>query len=124
MPAHQLMPEKKGKGRIVSLPFNPSSQALMKDHQAGEIYPYGQAEYMDYRPELLKAQRSQSAANGSPHFISGRQWITVVVLFFVNLINYMDRLTIAGKSFKFRNLRNPHPVVQIESAFYMRRQIL
>ena len=95
MPAHQLMPEKKGKGRIVSLPFNPSSQALMKDH--GPSDPYSQVDYLDYRPELLKVQRSQSSSANSPHFISGRQWVTVSVLFFVNLINYMDRLTIAGE---------------------------
>lgn len=28
-----------------------------------------------------------------------REWVAVFVLCFVNLINYMDRFTIAGKSF-------------------------
>ena len=31
------------------------------------------------------------------HKISPRQWITMVVLVYVNLINYMDRLTLAGE---------------------------
>lgn len=29
--------------------------------------------------------------------ITGREWATVLVLCFVNLINYMDRTTVAGK---------------------------
>lgn len=31
--------------------------------------------------------------------ISASDWITVAVLCFVNLINYMDRFTVAGESF-------------------------
>ena len=33
----------------------------------------------------------------SPNYISKAQWCAVVILTFVNLINYMDRYTIAGK---------------------------
>lgn len=29
--------------------------------------------------------------------VSLRQWVTIAILCFVNLINYMDRFTIAGK---------------------------
>lgn len=29
--------------------------------------------------------------------ISKKEWITVLILCFINLINYMDRMTIAGK---------------------------
>ena len=32
----------------------------------------------------------------SVHKISRRQWMTMAVLVYVNLINYMDRLTLAG----------------------------
>ena len=32
----------------------------------------------------------------SAHKISARQWMTMAVLVYVNLINYMDRLTLAG----------------------------
>jgi hypothetical protein len=28
---------------------------------------------------------------------NGAKWVTVTILVYVNLINYMDRLTIAGK---------------------------
>jgi uncharacterized membrane protein len=34
---------------------------------------------------------------GNSTKITARQWITVAILCFVNLINYMDRFTIAGK---------------------------
>ena len=32
----------------------------------------------------------------SVHKVSPRQWMTMAVLVYVNLINYMDRLTLAG----------------------------
>ena len=32
----------------------------------------------------------------SPNFVSRSEWITLAILTFVNLINYMDRYTIAG----------------------------
>lgn len=35
--------------------------------------------------------------------VSVADWITVAVLCFVNLINYMDRFTIAGELLCFRN---------------------
>lgn len=46
---------------------------------------------------------SQSGLENSnedvPVKIKTIQWITVIILCFVNLINYMDRYTIAGKPF-------------------------
>ena len=41
---------------------------------------------------------SGGTAMRTHNHITRRQWITVLVLFFVNLINYMDRLTIAGRN--------------------------
>jgi hypothetical protein len=38
------------------------------------------------------------------HGTSGAKWVTVAILVYVNLINYMDRLTIAGRSF----ITEPH----------------
>ena len=35
----------------------------------------------------------------SPNYITRSDWLTLVILTFVNLINYMDRYTIAGKFF-------------------------
>jgi hypothetical protein len=34
--------------------------------------------------------------------ISAGEWLTIIILCYVNLINYMDRFTIAGKNFYFR----------------------
>ena len=106
MPAQQLMSSEKGglanKARIVSLPFNPSSQHLMAK---------GSNDFSDV--DLYSANIKQAASGGGKkdgddsgtamrthNHITRRQWITVLVLFFVNLINYMDRLTIAGKNMK------------------------
>jgi hypothetical protein len=33
--------------------------------------------------------------------VSAGQWLTIIILCYVNLINYMDRYTIAGKNFYF-----------------------
>jgi hypothetical protein len=33
--------------------------------------------------------------------ISVREWLTIIILCYVNLINYMDRFTIAGKNLYF-----------------------
>ena len=103
MPAQQLMSSEKGglvnKARIVSLPFNPSSQHLMAK---------GSNDFSDV--DLYSANIKQAASGGGKdgdnsstamrthNHITRRQWITVLVLFFVNLINYMDRLTIAGRN--------------------------
>ena len=107
MPAQQLMSGEKGglanKARIVSIPFNPSSQHLMAK---------GSNDFSDV--DLYSANIKRAASSGvggrkdgaddggtamrTHNHITRRQWITVLVLFFVNLINYMDRLTIAGRN--------------------------
>ena len=133
MPAQQLAEKRKSAAKFTPIPYNPSSQRLMMKggelseiDLAGNFYtPVSTANRTaDGRSREESLGAVEGSFNRSPNHISRTQWVTVIVLFFVNLINYMDRLTIAGKSFKFRNLRNPHPVVQIKSAFYMRRQIL
>ena len=42
-------------------------------------------------------QVKRSSSSTETRVVSAGEWITVLVLCFVNLINYMDRLTIAGK---------------------------
>ena len=111
MPAQQLMSGEKGglanKARIVSIPFNPSSQHLMAK---------GSNDFSDV--DLYSANIKRAASSGvggrkdgaddggtamrTHNHITRRQWITVLVLFFVNLINYMDRLTIAGRNTYYR----------------------
>lgn len=43
-------------------------------------------------------QRVKTTMPSELRSISASDWITVAVLCFVNLINYMDRFTIAGES--------------------------
>ena len=40
-------------------------------------------------------ERKKDLGNSDPE-VSRQQWLTMAVLVFVNLINYMDRLTLAG----------------------------
>lgn len=48
--------------------------------------------------QLMPSDISPSASVSAPRSgITKMQWFTVIVLCFVNLINYMDRFTIAGK---------------------------
>jgi len=82
MPAQQLT--ERSKDRIVAhmgLPANSSTAALMKkvDREDGGLD--------------VEFKGGNGATSGH---ITTRQWITVGVLVYVNLINYMDRLTIAG----------------------------
>ena len=86
MPAQQL---ERGREKVAvmkmggSLPANSSSAALVSTktvENAGLLQP-------EFRP-------ASHAASGH---ITTRQWVTVAVLVYVNLINYMDRLTLAGE---------------------------
>ena len=93
MPAQQLT--ERSKDRIVShmgLPANSSTAALMKK--------------VDKEDGGLDVEFKAGTGATSGH-VSTRQWITVAVLVYVNLINYMDRLTIAGKNLIFTCLQAP-----------------
>lgn len=71
---------------------NASSQALVaKMDQYNEIaHRNSSEESIDY------AQPVHQNPVKSPNFVSKADWATLAVLTFVNLINYMDRYTIAG----------------------------
>jgi len=77
MPAQQLS-DRSSKG-VMGLPANSSTAALMK-----KMNKVNGGLDVEFR-----------AGGGGGH-VTSRQWITVFVLVYVNLINYMDRLTIAG----------------------------
>jgi len=77
MPAQSLT-ERSSKG-VMGLPANSSTVALMKK--------------VDKQSVGLEVEFS--GGERSDH-VTPRQWITVCVLVYVNLINYMDRLTLAG----------------------------
>jgi hypothetical protein len=90
------------KNRVLAmaLPNNPSSQILAK---------YTEASYKELDPSLKGSHVPVFVSGGSSqdsdifcpdkkasNCISRSQWVTVAILTFVNLINYMDRYTIAG----------------------------
>jgi len=79
MPAQQLT-ERSNKTVVMGLPANSSTAALMKK--------------VDKENGGLEVEFKTSGSAGG--HVTARQWITVAVLVYVNLINYMDRLTIAG----------------------------
>ena len=66
--------------KIGGLPINPSSQQLVKQS-----------------PPNSKYNLNSPTTNRRRRWQGSRRAITVGVLVFVNLINYMDRLTIAGR---------------------------
>ncbi len=108
MPAQQLTDSRSAKqAKIVSMPYNhPSSQALIQAKGSNDFSDVDLAAGL-MSPTFVKGRKGSAGSNEpgsvvggasrSPHRITKWQWITVVVLFFVNLINYMDRLTIAGR---------------------------
>lgn len=74
------------------IPPNNSHQHLMNDDgDSDTVVP----------PLTSDSTDSRSGANRTnvQSGITKRQILTVVILCFVNLINYMDRYTIAGKSY-------------------------
>ena len=89
MPAQQLEREREKvavmKMEKGSLPANSSSAALVNSSNKKTVEGTG----------LLQPEFISHAASGH---ITTKQWITVAVLVYVNLINYMDRLTLAGET--------------------------
>lgn len=66
-----------------NLPSNNSNQQLMDDDSDG----------LETRAPSINSESPKSFRT-----VTKTQWITVAVLCYVNLINYMDRFTMAGKS--------------------------
>jgi len=86
MPAEKLLDPRLKPVMIVN---NASSQALMKDHEVASVRHNVSEESIEFKGQGQKVK--------SPNYVSRADWITLIILTFVNLINYMDRYTIAGK---------------------------
>jgi len=86
MPAEKLLDPRLKPVMIVN---NASSQALMKDHEAASAGLRN-----NVSEESIELNQGQKVK--SPNYVSRADWITLAILTFVNLINYMDRYTIAG----------------------------
>lgn len=48
-------------------------------------------------------RRSMPLAPTGLKLVTCQEWATVIILCYVNLINYMDRYTVAGKNLKLNN---------------------
>ena len=94
MPAEKLLDPRLKPVMIVN---NASSQALMKDHEANAGMRNNVSE------ESIEMNQGHRHNIKSPNYVSRADWLTLAILTFVNLINYMDRYTIAGKSLNFLN---------------------
>ena len=90
MPAEKLLDPRLKPVMIVN---NASSQALMNDHEAPR------SGLRNNVSEESIAPLNQGQKVKSPNYVSRADWLTLAILTFVNLINYMDRYTIAGKFF-------------------------
>jgi len=86
MPAEKLLDPRLKPVMIVN---NASGQALMKDHEAASAGLRN-----NVSEESIELNQGQKVK--SPNYVSRADWITLAILTFVNLINYMDRYTIAG----------------------------
>lgn len=75
-------PEMESSSGNLGLPSTESSQQLMTDSVS-----------LDSNGSRQRNSRLYAGFGG----ISATEWFTVLVLCFVNLINYMDRFTIAGE---------------------------
>lgn len=74
--------------RVSNIPSTHSSQQLMSDAESVLTEE-------DTKSIGRRSRQSESATTLSG--ISSKEWFTVAVLCFINLINYMDRFTIAGE---------------------------
>jgi hypothetical protein len=72
---------------VSTIPSTHSSQHLMSPDSESVI-----------TEEDQKSLRRRSEPDQTFSSVTSTQWFTVAVLCFINLINYMDRFTIAGKS--------------------------
>ncbi|XP_021921936.1 protein spinster isoform X2 [Zootermopsis nevadensis] len=71
-----------------NIPSNNSHQELMSD---------GECDSLKTVPSLTSIADGAGNRTGRCGYgISIREWLTIIILFLVNLINYMDRFTIAG----------------------------
>lgn len=77
---------------VSNIPSTHSSQQLMQADTDSVNYSASDAEDQEQQKALNRETNSESFGS-----VSSKEWFTVGVLCFINLINYMDRFTIAGE---------------------------
>lgn len=74
---------------VSNIPSTHSSQQLMS--------PDAESVLTEEDAKSLRRRNQQAEASLGFSSVTWSQWFTVAVLCFINLINYMDRFTIAGE---------------------------
>lgn len=74
---------------VSSIPSTHSSQQLMNSDAESVL--------TEEDVKSLSRRNRQAETTGTFSTVSSKEWFTVGVLCFINLINYMDRFTIAGE---------------------------
>jgi len=86
-------------GMMASINNTPSSQALMKQNDSyNEMMVAGGGKNGTHSPSMTSSSSSGSDLNqkAASTGMTKSQWFAISILTFINLINYMDRYTIAG----------------------------
>jgi len=82
-------------GTVSSIPPNNSQQKLVAADYLAKSRNGGTHSRTGSGSNHISSSAEDSV--GHTPRVTAREWITVAILCFVNLINYMDRFTIAGK---------------------------
>lgn len=77
-------------------PIMDSNSGLPSTHSSQQLMPTDSESVTTSLDDETSSRRPRDSSPGL-FGISARNWFTVGVLCFVNLINYMDRFTIAGE---------------------------
>lgn len=83
---------------VSNIPSTHSSQQLMNNSDAESVLT-------EEDVKSLSRRSRQGEVQGGFQSVSSKEWFTVGVLCFINLINYMDRFTIAGEYYLPINIR-------------------
>lgn len=87
-----------GGERNRKMPTNKSSQKLVnEDFLQNSTSSSPEAHSSTEGLESSHEDNANLTASTRRSKVSKMEWVTVFILFFVNLINYMDRYTLAGK---------------------------
>lgn len=84
----ELSEEQKDMAHVSGIPSTHSSQQLMS--------PDAESVLTEEDAKSLSRRTRQSETSSDFRSVGAKEWFTVGVLCFINLINYMDRFTIAG----------------------------
>lgn len=77
------------KEEMANIPSTQSSQQLMQHAES--------VQSVLTEEDVKSTRRSRQLESAGFGSVSSKEWFTVAVLCFINLINYMDRFTIAGE---------------------------